>query len=240
MAGERIKLDVAPRDGQGSADSRRLRSRGLVPGVLYGSGKKAHAFAVEERRLRRALTGGHGLHAILDVVFDGQKTAHHAVLKDYQLDPTRARLLHIDLHEVRLDRPIQAQVVVELVGESEGVKEGGVLTQVAREVNVEALPMDVPERLELDISDMAIGDSMRASDLPVPQGVTLLDDPEETVLATVTPPTKVELPEELVEEEEEEAELVEGEVPEEELPEGAERPAEPEAPVAGEEQPTEG
>jgi large subunit ribosomal protein L25 len=238
MAGERIKLDVKPREARGSAESRRLRAGGLIPGVLYGGGKKPHPFVVEERELRHVLTGDHGLHAILDVVFDGQKTAHHAVLKEYQLDPVRARLLHIDLHEVRLDQAIQAQVVVELVGESEGVKEGGVLTQVTREVNVEALPMEVPDKLELDISAMVIGDSMRVSDLRVPQGVTLLDDPEETVLATVTPPTKVELPEEVVEEEE--LELVEGEVPAEELPEGAEAPAEPEAEAAGDEHPSEG
>jgi large subunit ribosomal protein L25 len=237
MAGERIKLDVRPRETRGSADSRRLRGGGLVPGVLYGAGKKAHPFCVEERDLRRVLTGDHGLHAILDVVFDGQKTAHHAVLKDYQLDPTRARLLHIDLHEVRLDQLIHAQVVVELVGESEGVKEGGVLTQVAREVNVEALPMEVPDRLELDISSMAIGDSMRLSDLRVPDGATLLDDPE-TVLATVTPPTKVELPEEAVEEEE--AEALEGEVPEGEEPEGAAEQPESDGDAAGEEQTTEG
>jgi len=237
MAGERVKLGVKPRESGGSADARRLRAGGFVPGVLYGGGKTAHPFAVEERELRRALTGDHGLHAILDIVFDGQKTAHHAVLKEYQLDPTRAKLLHIDLHEVRLDRPIQTQVVVELVGESEGVKEGGVLTQVAREVTVEALPMDIPEHLELDISGMAIGDSMRVADLRVPEGVKLLDDPEETVLATVTPPTKVELPEEVVEEEE--GELLEGEVPEEELPEG-EAPAEPEAEASGEEPNPEG
>jgi large subunit ribosomal protein L25 len=229
MAGERIKLEVKPRESSGSAESRRLRADGFVPGVLYGGGKKPHPFTVEERVLRRALTGGHGLHAILDVVFDGQTTAHHAVLKEYQLDPTRARLLHIDLHEVRLDQPIQAQVVVELIGESEGVTEGGVLTQVTREVNVEALPMEVPDHLELDISAMRIGDSVRAADLRTPEGVTLLDDPDETVIATVTPPTKIEIPEPEVEEEE--LELVEGEVPEEELPEGAEQPGEAEAPA---------
>jgi large subunit ribosomal protein L25 len=238
MAGERVKLEVQERSARGSAESRRLRASGLIPGVLYGGGKTPHSFCVEERELRRVLTGDHGLHAILDVVFEGQKTAHHAVLKEYQLDPTRARLLHIDLHEVRLDQPIHAQVVVELVGESEGMKEGGVLTQVAREVNVEALPMEVPDRLELDISSMAIGDSMRVSDLLVPESVTLLDDPE-TVLATVTPPTKVEEPE--VEEEEEEVEGLEGEVPEEERAEGEPgEAAAPEAEAAGEEQTTEG
>jgi large subunit ribosomal protein L25 len=236
MAGERVKLTVQARESRGSAESRRLRADGLVPGVLYGNGGNAHPFCIEERELRKALTGDHGLHAILDVVLEGQQKAHHAVLKEYQLDPTRARLLHIDFQEVRLDQAIQTQVVVELLGESEGVKEGGVLSQIQREVHVEALPMEVPDRLELDVTRMAIGDTLRASDLRVPEGVKLLDEPE-TVLATVTPPTKIEEPE-VVEEELEEGELPEGEVAEgEEAPEGA---AEPEGEGAGEEQNAEG
>src|ERR671936_818678 len=232
MVGERIRLNVQERESRGSAASRRLRSNGLIPGVLYGNGGQAHSFCIEERELRRVLTGEHGLHAILDVVLEGSQRAHHAVLKEYQLDPTRARLLHIDLQEVRLDQAIQTSGVVELVGESAGVKEGGVLSQVRREVHVEALPMEVPEHLELDVSAMMIGDTLRISDLRVPTGVKVLDDPE-TVLATVTPPTKIEEPE-VVEEELEEGELPEGEVPEgEEAPEG-EPP--PEAEAAGEEQ----
>ena len=238
MAGERVQLKVQERESRGSAASRRLRENGLVPGVLYGNGGQAHPFCIEERELRRVLTGDHGLHAILDVVLEGQQKAHHAVLKEYQLDPTRARLLHIDLQEVRLDQAIHAQVVVELVGESEGVKEGGVLSQVNREVNVEALPMEVPDRLELDVSSMVIGDTLRVSDLRVPEGVKLLDDPE-TVLASVTPPTKIEEPE-VVEEELEEGELPEGEVPEGEAEGAADQPAEPEGDAGGEDQNVEG
>jgi large subunit ribosomal protein L25 len=169
------------------------------------------------------LTGSAGLHAILDVVLEGQKTTHASILKDYQQDPIRGHLEHVDLQEVRLDRPIQAVVAVQLIGEPTGVKEGGVLSQVQREINVEALPMEVPEHLELDVSGMAIGDTLRLADLPAREGVTYLDDPEETVLATVTMPTRVEEPEPEVEEGEE---LPEGEVPEgEEAPEGAEQPA---------------
>ncbi|HXL43047.1 MAG TPA: 50S ribosomal protein L25 [Gaiellaceae bacterium] len=239
MAGERVKLRVQARESRGSAASRRLRARGLIPGVLYGNGGEAHPFCIEERALRKAITGDHGLHAILDVVLDGSQKEHHAVLKEYQLDPTRPRLLHIDLQEVRLDQAIHTQVVVELVGESAGVKEGGVLSQINREVNVEALPMEVPDRLDLDVSRMVIGDSMRLSDLRVPEGVKLLDDPE-MVLATVSPPTKIEEPE-VVEEELEEGELPEGEVPEGEEPEGAaEQPVESEGDAAGEEQNSEG
>jgi large subunit ribosomal protein L25 len=218
VAAERVRLEVKERERTGSREARRLRRDGLVPGVLYGRGKSPHPICVPERELRRALTGGHGLHAILDVVLEGQKTTHASILKEAQEDPIKGRVIHVDLQEVRLDQPIQAQVVVELVGESEGVKEGGVLSQVVREINVEALPMEIPDRLELDVSGMAIGDTLRLADLPPREGVTYLDDPEETVLATVTMPTRIVEPE--VEEGEE---LPEGaEVPEgEEAPEGA-------------------
>ena len=228
MADERIRLEVRPRDELGSAASRRLRKERLVPGVLYGR-SAPRAFSVPETELRRALTGSHGLHAILDVVLEGQKTAHASVLKDYQQDTVRGRIAHVDLQEVRLDRPITAQVVVELVGEPAGVKEGGVLSQVTREINVEALPMEIPDRVELDVSEMAIGDALRVADLPPREGVTYVDDPEETVLATVTMPTRVVEPEEMVEAEE----GVEA-PPSEEMPEGAaEGPAEPDADAAG-------
>jgi len=243
VAGERVKLQVQERESRGSAESRRLRKHGLIPGVLYGRGESPHAICVPERELRRVLTGEGGLHAILDVVLEGQKTTHPSILKEYQQHPVRGGLIHVDLQEVRLDQPIQARVVVELVGEPVGVTEGGVLSQVNREVTVEALPMEIPEHLELDVSGMAIGDTLRLVDLRVSEGVTYLDDPEETVLATVTMPTRfVEPePEEVEAEELEEGELPEGEVPEgEEAPEGAEAPAESDAEAAGGEGTTEG
>ena len=228
MADERIRLDVRPREELGSAASRRLRKQGLVPGVLYGR-SAPRAISVPETELRRALTGSHGLHAILDVVLEGQKTAHASVLKDYQQDRLHGRISHVDLQEVRLDRPITAQVVVELVGEPAGVKEGGVLSQVTREINVEALPMEIPDRVELDVSEMAIGDALRVADLAPRERVTYLDDPDETVLATVTMPTRVVEPEEMVELEE----GVEA-PPAEQMPEGgAEGPAEPDADASG-------
>jgi large subunit ribosomal protein L25 len=233
VAGERIKLEVRERENRGSRDARRLRKQGLIPGVLYGRGNAPHAIVVPERELRRVLTGEHGLHTILDVVLDGQKNTHASILKDYQQDPIRGRIAHFDLQEVRLDEVIQAQVVVDLVGESSGVKAGGVLSQVTREINVEALPMEVPDRLELDVSRTEIGDTLRLSDLRAPEGVKLLDDPE-TVLATVTLPTKIVEPEP----EEVEEGLEEGEVPEgEEAPEGeaeGEAPAEGQAAAEGE------
>ena len=106
MAGEQVQLEVREREGLGSRETRRLRREGLVPGVLYGRGKKPHAIVVPERDLRRVLTGEHGLHAILDVVLDDQKTTHSSVLKDVQRDALRGRITHFDLQEVRLDQPI--------------------------------------------------------------------------------------------------------------------------------------
>jgi large subunit ribosomal protein L25 len=229
VAEERVKLQVQPREETGSRATRRLRREGFVPGVLYGRSDGARAIAIPERDLRRVLTGSHGLHAILDVVLEGQKKVHPSVLKDYQQDVLRGTLAHVDLMEVRLDQPIQAQVVVELAGEPEGVTEGGVLSQVTREINVEALPMEVPDRIELDVSGLAIGDSLRVADLLPRDGVTYLDDPDETVLATVTMPTRVIEPEEMLAAEEEAAAP-----PAAEAPEGAsEAPAEPHADAAG-------
>jgi large subunit ribosomal protein L25 len=222
VADDRIRLEVQEREQRGSRESRRLRRAGLIPGVLYGRGAEPRAICLPERELRRVLTGSHGLHAILDVVLEGQKTVHPSILKEFQRDPVRGYLSHVDLMEVRLDQPIQALVAVELVGEPAGVKEGGVLSQVNREVNVEALPMEIPERLELDVSAMQINDTMRLADLPSREGVTYLDDPEETVLATVTPPTRIVEPE-VPEEEEEGLEVAEGEEAPEEA---AEAPAE--------------
>jgi large subunit ribosomal protein L25 len=219
MAGERVKLQVREREGRGTRDARRLRREGFIPGVLYGKGKSSYAICVPERDLRRVLTGQGGLHAILDVELEGQKTTHASILKDYQQDPIRGHISHIDLQEVPLDQPIQASVTVQLVGEPAGAKEGGVLSQVQREINVEALPMEIPEHLDLDVSGMAIGDTLRLADLPPREGVTYLDNPEETVLATVTLPTREVEPEP---EEVEGEELAEGELPEgEEAPEGA-------------------
>jgi large subunit ribosomal protein L25 len=233
VAGERIRLVVQERERTGSADARRLRRSGLIPAVLYGRGKTPHAVSVPERELRRVLTGSHGLHTILDVALEGQKTTHASIVKEFQREPIRGRLIHIDLQEVRLDQPIQAQVTVELVGEAAGSKEGGVLSQMSREITVEALPLEMPDRIELDVSEMAIGDTLRVSDLPVREGAKYLDDPE-LVVATVTVPTRIVEPE--PEEAEEGVEVPEGE----ELPEGAgEAPAEGEAPAGEEAEPGE-
>ncbi len=207
MSGDRIKLEVEERPDRGSRNSRRLRAQGLVPGVLYGKGH-SRAIVVPERDLRTALTGSSGLHAILDVVMAGQKTVHPSILAEYQQDPMRGTVTHIDLREVRLDQPINATVVVQLVGEPEGVKTGGILSLVTRELNVEALPMEIPEHIDADVSALEVGDALRLEDLPLVENVLFLDDLHETVIATVSAP-RVEVEPEV--EEELEGEEAEGE-----------------------------
>jgi large subunit ribosomal protein L25 len=183
-----MMLEVRERgaDQLGSRNSKRLRKEGLIPGVLYGKATKP--FVVGERELRVALTGPSGLNGIVDVLIEGQKTPHHAVLKEYQQHPVRGTITHVDFHEVRLDQPIQATVLVHLVGESPGVKLGGVIQQVTRELNVEALPASVPEYVEADISGLGVGEILRLEDIVAVEGVSFLDDPVDTVIATCSAP----------------------------------------------------
>jgi large subunit ribosomal protein L25 len=237
MAGERTKLIVKKREHLGSRETRRLRRQGIIPGVLYGRGEPI-SIAIEERELRRALTGASGLHSILDVEIDGTGAAHASILKDYQVDKVRGGVTHVDLHEVRLDQPITASVSVHLIGgdNAPGVKEGGVLSQPLREIQVEALPLEVPEHIDLDVSHMTTGDTLRIGDITFQEGVELLDDPD-TVVATLTAPTRVVEPEEV---EGEEGEAVEGEGAEGEAGEGATAEGESAADAAGDQGTTEG
>jgi large subunit ribosomal protein L25 len=229
VSGDRLKLEVRERDELGSRRARRLRANGLIPGVLYGEGH-SRAIVVPERDLRAAMTGPSGLHAILDVVIEGQKTVHPSILAEYEQDPIRGTISHIDLREVRLDQPIHATIVVHLVGESVGVKAGGVLSLVGRELQVEALPADVPEHVDVDVTALEVGDVLRLADISAIDNVTFLDDPHETVIATVSVPRGyAELEEaEALAAEEAAAEAAEGE-------EGAEaEPGEPSEPESEE------
>ncbi len=203
MAATTTKLDVKTRSGEGSRAARRLRRSGRVPGVLYGGGGEPIGFDADARELRHALAGAG---AVLDLSLDGKK-ATPVVLKEAQRDPVRGDTVHVDLLRVNLDVAIHAVVPLELTGgdESPGAKEGGVLEQITRELNVEALPTAIPESIVHPIGEMQIGETILLSALEIPEGVTLLDDLEETVVATLSPPR---LQNEADEEIESETELV--------------------------------
>jgi large subunit ribosomal protein L25 len=186
MATTPTRLEVRRRVPDGSRGVRRLRREGLVPGVLYGGNDEVVSFAVEARALRHALAARG---AVLDVAIDGGAPTP-AVLKDQQRDAVRGQTTHIDLVRVRLDRVIHAGVPIVLTGaeHAPGVRDGGVLEQVTHELQVEALPTAIPESIEHDVSEMTIGHTLLLGAINPPPGVTLLDDPEETVIATLQPP----------------------------------------------------
>jgi large subunit ribosomal protein L25 len=220
MASQTTKLSIAEREVSNSRATRRLRRRGQVPGVLYGGGDDALAFAVDERELRHALAARG---AVVELQLGSSGTP--AVLQDAQRHPVRGHTMHVDFLRVNLNVAIHAVVTLELLGgeDAPGTKEGGVLEHVTREINIEALPNDIPERLELDVSKMDVNDTLFLSAVAAPAGVTILDDPDETVVATLTPP-KLQAELDALDEEaalEQETQVVgEGEAPKDEAAEG--------------------
>lgn len=187
MADARTTLNVAPRAAFGSRSSRRMRREGLVPGVVYSGGTEATAFQVSERDVRGVIAEGA---ALFDLSVDGGK-ARPVVVKEQQLHPVKGTLRHIDLQEVKLDTAIQAEVLIELEGveDAPGVKAGGTLEHVTREITIEALPTDIPEKIGVDVSTMEINDTLQLSAITAPNGVIfVIDDPEELTIATLSPP----------------------------------------------------
>ena len=213
--GTRPTLSAEERPERGTRATKRLRRAGLVPGVVYGGGSgDAVSFKVDSRVLRQVLVDGS---ALIDLQVGG--TTRPVIVKDQQIHPVRDEVMHIDLLEVRLDEKIQTVVGVQVEGaeEAPGVKEGGVLEHVTHQLNIEALPTSLPDSIVVDVSGMEIAATMHLSEIDPPEGVTFLDDPEETIIASVVVPTEVEEPEEI----EEETELVGEEAEAEAAAEGA-------------------
>jgi large subunit ribosomal protein L25 len=179
-------LALAARDPEGSRSARRLRRDSLVPGVIYGGGEAPAHFQVDARILRNTLAHSG---QIIEVALDGG-TTENVLVKDVQRHPVRGEAVHVDLLRVRMDESIHATVQLEFVGadESPGVVAGGIFNQELRELNIEALPGDIPETIAHDVSDLELNATLTLDVLAVPSGVTLLDDAE-TVIATITPPT---------------------------------------------------
>ena len=214
MASKRSCLKAAPRTDFGSRSSRRMRRDGVVPGVVYSGGSDATAFQVSERDVRSILSEGA---ALFDLEIDGSK-AVPVVIKEEQHHPVRGSIQHLDLMQVNLKEAIQAEVAIELEGveTAPGVKGGGVLEHVTREITVEALPAEIPDNIVVDVSAMEINDTLSLATVTAPDGVTFVaEDLEEITIVTLSPPRV----EEVTTEVEEEAELV-GEGEEGEAAEG--------------------
>jgi large subunit ribosomal protein L25 len=209
-----LQLSADERTETGNGPARRLRRQGLVPGVVYQPGSPSITFALPDRELRRVLLGDGGRTSVIDLRVGGAR-AKPVIFKDWQVDPVRGRILHVDFQEVDLTETIEMHVQVVLEGNPVGVREdGGVLDQALREVTVKALPDAMPDAIPHDVSDLAIGDAITVADLAAPEGSDITTEPEQVVASVLTPTVEPE-----VEAEPEEA--AEGEAAEEAAPEDA-------------------
>jgi large subunit ribosomal protein L25 len=203
------KLVAEPRTDSGKGVARKLRAAGRVPAVLYGAGVESTPLSVDSKELFHLLHTGAGSNVLVDLVVDGHE--HLAIPRDVQRDHIHGRFIHLDFLAVRRDEKIHIQVPVRVVGESVGVKAGGVVEHHLWEVEVECLPTDVPEAIDVDITELEIGMGLRVSDLVAPSGSTILANPEDSVVAVQQPQMAVELEEEEAAEGEEGEEAAEGE-----------------------------
>jgi large subunit ribosomal protein L25 len=185
---ERVSLKVQPREGVGKGQARALRRQGLVPAVVYGRGRAPQAVAVDARALDTTLHTHAGMNVLIDLEVDGAGAdATTVIVKDTQRDIFRHHLVHVDFHAISLTDTIEMHVPITLVGTAKGVAEGGVVEHILREVLVECLPTQIPDQIEVDITPLAVGRSVHAGELTVPEGVKLLTSPEDVVITVVAP-----------------------------------------------------
>ncbi len=209
------KLKAEKREGSGKGVARKLRAAGRVPAVLYGQGAESMSLSVDAKDLFHLLHTGAGTNVLVDLTVDGKR--HLALPREIQRDHVRGQYVHVDFLEVRRDEKVTVSVPVRVMGESPGVKGGGVLEHHLWELQVECLPTAVPDGIDADISELNVGDGLRVGDIVPPEGVTFLTSPDESVVSVVTPQARV--VEEAVP-----AEVAEGE---EGAPVEAEEPARP-------------
>lgn len=191
---DQVTLAVRSRPGSGKGEARSLRRQGRIPAIAYGTGLDATPVSVDARELYHALHTDAGGNAIIQMDIDGD--THLTLAREIYRHPVRREILHVDFVAVSKDVKVTVEVAVHLVGEAPGQEEGGIVDQIRFTLPVEVLPLEVPEYLELDISDMQIGDVKRVADLQTPDGVTVLDDPEYS-LVTLNQPQQEEEGEEV-------------------------------------------
>jgi large subunit ribosomal protein L25 len=183
-----IELAVERRETRGKNAARRTRDGGRIPAVVYGAGRDTVPITVNARDLSDAFRGGAGENAIFLLKLQGSDQSRHAMIRDLQRDPLSRRTLHLDFVRVLMDTKVRVRVPVEVVGVAKGVKtDGGILDFVSREIEIECLPGNIPEHLPVDVSELAIGDALRVSDVPAPEGVEVVDDAEKVVIHIVHP-----------------------------------------------------
>ncbi len=201
----KITLEAQQRSETGKGAARSLRREGFVPGVIYGHDEETRLCKIESKRLEKLLTSIAYESTLIDLKVDGGEPSS-VLIREVQIHPYRAEVLHIDFLAVHKGEKVKLEVPIRLVGVAPGVKEGGIMEYARHEVEIRCLPSQIPEVLECDISSLGIGDSITVADLRVAEGVEILEDAHATI-AAVVPPTvhKVEEPEVAAEVEAEEA-----------------------------------
>lgn len=190
---EMSELTIQKREGTGKGVARRLRRAGSVPAVLYGV-VSPQSISVSPRDVLRLIHGHEGTTRLLKVSFSDDNRSTMAIIRDMQFDPVTENLIHVDLQEVAMDRPIQVSVAIHHVGEAIGVRESqGILEMILREVHVSCLPGNIPEQLEADVTALQINGILTVKELRVPEGVRVLNDPNQAVVM-VAPPAAEETP----------------------------------------------
>lgn len=183
-----VILKVKPREKLGKEQAKKLRKNGIIPAVVYGQETKTLPLEVESKSFNTLVRGGLGENVILTLVLDDEKDGKKQVLiREVQRDPVRGDIVHIDFHQISLTQKITIEVPIHLTGIPEGVKEGGILQHALREVKVECLPTAIPDKFEVDVSHLKIGDSLHVADIKV-ENVTILSDLQSSI-ASVVPPT---------------------------------------------------
>jgi large subunit ribosomal protein L25 len=184
-ATEQNILEAQPRTPGTKNDARRVRKQGKVPGVVYGAGKNTVPVSLDPRHVSRILHSETGHNTVFDLAVDGERTK--AMIVDWQYEPIKGSLLHIDLKRIAMDQKLRVNVPIELVGEPAGVKQqGGILEQITREVEVECLPGDIPNEIELSVAELVFGMVLRVSDLPKNEKVKYITDPEQPVAHVIS------------------------------------------------------
>ena len=179
------KLNAERRSDAGKGVARKLRAAGKVPAVLYGQGIDATPLTVDARELQHLLHSGADSNVLVDVIVEGEK--HLAIPREIQRDHIHAKFVHVDFFAVSRTETITVNVPVIEIGEAVGIKEGGVVEHHLRELQLECLPQDVPDQIEVDITDVELGGMIHVSDIEVPKGITVLSNPEDAVLSIITP-----------------------------------------------------
>ena len=181
-----IVVAAENRTETGKNVNRRLRTRGLIPGVLYGAKREAVPLAVSPKEITTILRSKTGENTLFDLEIGGSR--RRVILKEFQVEPVKGQLIHADFYEVALDKPIEVKVHIEVTGTPIGVKtQGGLLDHVTREVEVSCLPADIPEKLTIDVSELEMGKAVRVGDLKVPDKVTMLSAPDLVIVHVVAP-----------------------------------------------------